>query len=181
MFNINEFEKEVLKFVSKHLDDDDVLHTLGVVNQVKSISKNENLSEKDTEILVLSAYFHDYTKRDGSIKEHHLTSAKLSEEYLKGRNYPYVLDVVSVIKTHSFPIKRFYDKDIENPKPSTKLQLLLIKADMLEQVVPSGISRIFIKNRKKNLSFDENLKDIKETVLEAEENLRWTEDMLLTI
>lgn len=181
MIHINEFEKNVLNFVSKHLSDDDVLHTLDVVNQVKSISKKENLSERDTEILVLSAYFHDYTKRDGSIKEHHLTSAKVSEEYLKGMNYPYVLDVVSVIKTHSFPIKRFHDKDIENPKPSTKLQLLLIEADMLEQLEPSGISRIFVKNIKKGISFDENLEDIKETVLEAEENLRWTKDMLQNI
>lgn len=181
MIHINRFEKEVLKFVSQHLNDGDLLHTLGVVNQVKSLLKKESLSERDTEILVLSAYFHDYTKRDGSVKEHHLTSAKVSEEYLKGKGYPYILDVVSVIKSHSFPIKRFHDKDIENPRPSTKLQLLLIKADMLEQLEPSGISRIFVKNMKKGLSFDENLKDIKETVLEAEENLKWTKDMLQNI
>jgi len=180
MIHINKVEKEVFKFISEHLSDNDLLHTLGVVNQIKSISE-ENMSGKDTEILILSAYFHDYTKRDGSIKKHHLTSATVAEEFLNSINYPYASEVSSVIKTHSFPIKRFHDSQTENPKPSTKLQLLLIKADMLEQLEPNGLSRIFVDNKKKGLSFDENLKDINETILEAEEILRWTQNMLQNI
>ncbi len=181
MFNIDGFEKDVFKYISEHLDDNDLLHTLGVVNQIKNILKDEDLSEQDIEILVLSAYFHDYTKRDGSIKMHHLTSAKVSEEFLKSKNYSYASEVSSIIKTHSFPIKRFHDSKIESPKPSTRLQLLLIKTDMLEQLEPNGICRVFVNNRKKGLSFDENMKDIKNTIIEANENLRWTENMLQNI
>lgn len=177
MFNLNDSEKEVLKHVSSHLNEDDLLHTLGVVNKVKKISKEENLSEEETEILVLAAYFHDSTKRD-SIKEHHLTSAAESKNYLNRKKYPYASEVAEIIKSHSFPIKRFHDDKIENPRPSTKLQLLLIKADMLAQLEIEGQSLMFVKNLKKGLSFDENLGDIKIAVADAEKNLKWAEEML---
>lgn len=171
---MNKFEKGILKFVSEHLNSNDLLHTLGVVDCAKRIAKREKLSEKDAEILIFAAYFHDYTKRDGSIKEHHLTSAKIAKEYLKEKGYPYFLEVAEVIKTHSYhKLKQFHEEDIENPKPTTLLQLLLIEADMLEQIEASGISRMFVKNLEKGMSFEDNMKDIEEAISEAKEILRW--------
>lgn len=181
MHSLNKFEEEVLELISIHLDEYDLLHTLGVVAQAKIISSLERLSKKDAEILVIAAYLHDYTKRDGPIQEHHLTSAKFAQNYLQEKKYPHINEVISVIKTHSFPIKRFHDKNIVNPKPTAKLQLLLIKADMLEQLEPAGFSRMFVKNVKKGLTFDKNMDDIKGSVLEAEEVLKWTEHMLQNI
>lgn len=178
MFYLNDLEKEVLQYISKHLNENDLLHTLGVVDQVKYISKKINLSDKETEILVLAAYFHDYTKRDGSVKEHHLTSAVIAEKYLDEKGYSRAGDVAAIIKTHSFPIKCFHDRNIENPKPSTKLHLLLIKADMIAQLEASGQSLMFVKNLKKKMSFNENLTDIKLAVAEAEDYLKWVEEML---
>ena len=175
---IDGFEKDILKFISKRLSSNDLLHTLGVVKCAKEIAKRDNLSKKESEILIFAAYFHDYKKRDGSIKEHHLTSAKIAKKYLKEKKYPYFLEVEEVIKTHSYPIKQFHDKNIEHPKPKNLLQLLLIKADMIEQIEVRGISRMFVKNLEKGLSFEDNLKDINKSVNEAKEILEWVEGMI---
>ena len=179
--NFAEIQDKIIKIISRHLDSNDLNHTLGVVQEVKRLIKEEKITKKESEILVLAAYLHDYTKRDGSIKKHHLTGSKFSAEILKQLSYPYFQEVSTVIITHSCLIRKFYDPEIFNQKPTTKLQLLLIKADMLEQVKLKGLIRIFLNNWKKGLDYIEHFRDIKQSYFESKQILKETSQKLIVI
>jgi len=62
-------------------------HTLRVVNNATIIAKEEGISEEETEMVVLAAWFHDLGYIDGPDK-HEKRSAKMAEEHLLKKGYP---------------------------------------------------------------------------------------------
>ncbi len=62
-------------------------HTVNVVNAVKEICAQENLTEDDIELLVLAAWFHDMGYDQGA-EEHEKRSAKYATQFLEGRAFP---------------------------------------------------------------------------------------------
>ncbi|TRW25138.1 HD domain-containing protein [Flavobacterium zepuense] len=62
-------------------------HTLRVVNNAAIIAKEEGISEEETEMVVLAAWFHDLGYIDGPEK-HEKRSAQMAEEHLLKKGYP---------------------------------------------------------------------------------------------
>ena len=86
---IAEAEKHIINLLSNSLSKDYLYHNLShtqrVVKSVEELAKGENISEEETENLLLAAWFHDagYTeKADG----HEAVSSKLVNDFLKSQN-----------------------------------------------------------------------------------------------
>jgi predicted metal-dependent HD superfamily phosphohydrolase len=77
-------------------------HTLSVVNSVKLMSKDLNLTDEENEQLLLAAWFHDTGYTEGC-QMHEESSSKMAQSFLKEKNYPDdgITKVVSLINaTH---------------------------------------------------------------------------------
>lgn len=61
-------------------------HTLRVVNNARLIAKAEGVSEQDTELLILAAWFHDVAYIDGPIN-HEERSGVIAGEFLKSNGF----------------------------------------------------------------------------------------------
>lgn len=62
-------------------------HTSEVADHVRKISKKMDLSEDDTEIVTLAAYFHDIGFIE-KVTNHEDIGAEIAEKFLKEKNYP---------------------------------------------------------------------------------------------
>ncbi|WP_296146596.1 Pycsar system effector family protein [uncultured Flavobacterium sp.] len=62
-------------------------HTLRVVNSVKILIENENVSPEDAELLLIASWFHDSGYVEGG-ENHEKRSAKIAEAFLKDNNFP---------------------------------------------------------------------------------------------
>ncbi len=88
---ILEIENYIFDYYKRNAPAENVYHNLthvkNVVELVKEIGKNTNVTDDEIEMLVISAWFHDI----GHIKTwkgHEEVSAELAKEYLSGKNYP---------------------------------------------------------------------------------------------
>jgi len=169
----SKIELELLKQISEHLNFNDLMHTLGVAEAARKLGRKYHLSQKDNEQLLLDAYLHDYSKREGDICTHHLTSAIAAKAILDNLGYENANYVSDDIRAHSFPIQFFRKEGIEFPKPASLIQLLLIMADLTEVTSAAGTARTFANNVARKLSFEDNLKDVDFTMIETKKNLEW--------
>jgi len=62
-------------------------HTLRVVNSVKVLIENENVSPEDAELLLIASWFHDAGYIEGG-ENHEKRSAKIAEAFLKDTTFP---------------------------------------------------------------------------------------------
>lgn len=62
-------------------------HTLRVVNSVKVLIENENISPEDAELLLVAAWLHDSGYIEGG-ENHEKRSASIAETFLKDNNFP---------------------------------------------------------------------------------------------
>ncbi|MBB6463281.1 Pycsar system effector family protein [Flammeovirga kamogawensis] len=88
MDNYNELVLLTKEYASKHITDlpfHNMTHTENVVRAVREIGEAENLSEKEIQLLEISAWFHDtgYTSEDCS--NHESCSASLSFDFLNNK------------------------------------------------------------------------------------------------
>ncbi len=120
--------KKVEIYVRKILEDNlsekycyhNILHTEEVINFCKKISKETNLSKKEEEILILSAWFHDtgFTK---TYKGHEEESQKIAQEFLTKENVDsfVVKSVLTCIESTKVP-----------QNPETEISKILCDADL---------------------------------------------------
>lgn len=97
-----------------------VQHTFNVVRGVRAIGKAEGLKEKDLEILILAAWFHD-TGHVIAYQGHELMSTKIARDFLKENDYPKtkISEVESCILATTMP---------QNPK--NHLEKIMCDADL---------------------------------------------------
>lgn len=62
-------------------------HTLRVVNSVKILIENENISPDDAELLLVASWFHDSGYIEGG-ENHEKRSSTIAEAFLKDNNFP---------------------------------------------------------------------------------------------
>jgi len=62
-------------------------HTLRVVNSVKILIENENISPDDAELLLVASWFHDSGYIEGG-ESHEKRSSTIAEAFLKDNNFP---------------------------------------------------------------------------------------------
>ncbi len=62
-------------------------HTLRVVNSVKILIENENVSPEDAELLLIASWFHDSGYVEGG-ENHEKRGATIAEAFLKDNNFP---------------------------------------------------------------------------------------------
>jgi predicted metal-dependent HD superfamily phosphohydrolase len=94
-------------------------HTQYVVKHIIEIAEGENLSEEDTEMVILAAWFHD-TGYVIDIKKHENHSIAIAKEFLDIENYP------------EEKSEKIYDTilgTIHNKKPSNYFQQIICDAD----------------------------------------------------
>ena len=95
-------------------------HTEDVVNAAYEIGQAENISEKDLEVLLLAAWFHDvgFIK---SIENHEESSKIIAANYLKKINYPedLIATICKIIDATKVP-----------QKPTTLLEKIICDADL---------------------------------------------------
>ena len=86
-----EVEAYAANFITEQVPDQyayhDVQHTINVVAAVKEIGEEINLSDREMDILVLAAWFHDMGYDKGSLN-HEERSARYAEEYLSRTSFP---------------------------------------------------------------------------------------------
>ena len=121
---INEVDGYVFDLFKEKLPDDYVYHnynhTYDVVQATQDIAEGVHLNDQDTELVLLSAWFHD----TGYIKQkegHELISAGIAKEYLEGKNYP--KDCIDIV------IECIKSTNI-NQKPNTLIEQVLRDADL---------------------------------------------------
>ena len=95
-------------------------HTHYVVEAAKEICEASELSEEDTEIILLAAWFHD-TGFSKTVEGHEEESANIATEFLAKQNYPSnkIEKVVGCIRATKMP---------QNPK--TELEKIMCDADV---------------------------------------------------
>ncbi|MES2485980.1 MAG: Pycsar system effector family protein [Bacteroidota bacterium] len=94
-------------------------HTLRVVHNTALIAKEEGISEEDTEMLVLAAWFHDLGYIDGD-KDHEKRSAHMAEKFLEKKDYPqHKIDAV----------KQLIEVTEMRVEPETHLEKIIKDAD----------------------------------------------------
>lgn len=107
----------------------DLNHTKQVVKNTKEIASNCDLTEKEMELIILAAWFHD----TGFIKkydDHESESAKIAEDFLVKNNYD---------RKNISIIKECISKTNINFTPKTKLEKILCEADLLYLSKPNFI------------------------------------------
>jgi putative nucleotidyltransferase with HDIG domain len=62
-------------------------HTLNVVENAEIIAVKSQLSEKDLEMVLISAYFHDVGNMETN-KQHEMLSCSIARKFLEKNNYP---------------------------------------------------------------------------------------------
>lgn len=95
-------------------------HTIGVVQGVLEIGRAEGLSEKELEIVLLAAWFHD-TGHVKTYAGHEAESCALAHEFLERKSYPaaQIEQVLNCIKATKMP-----------QSPQNHLEEVLCDADM---------------------------------------------------
>lgn len=87
---LSEVEKHVTSLLRNDLEHTFIYHNLGhtkrVVKSAQELIEGENIEEKDAEILLLAAWFHDVGYIN-VIDAHEEESVKLASAYLKDKNY----------------------------------------------------------------------------------------------
>lgn len=106
-------------------------HTQYVVSHIKEIAKSENLSEDDTEIVLLAGWFHD-TGYTIEVKKHEDYSIAIAKKILEAENYP------------DEKAQQVYNTilgTIHNQKPSTYLQEIICDADFAHLAASNYIEK----------------------------------------
>lgn len=95
-------------------------HTTEVVDAIKKISSKSELSEEDTEIVVLAGWFHDsgFTQRN---ENHEDASIEIAKNFLKENNYPEekIEKIINCINATRYP-----------QKPGNLLEEIICDADL---------------------------------------------------
>jgi predicted metal-dependent HD superfamily phosphohydrolase len=94
-------------------------HTLRVVNNTIVIAKEEGISDDDTQIAILAAWFHDLGYIEGD-KHHEKRSAEMAQKFLEKRGYPQekIAKVVRLIEVTEMQVE-----------PETHLEKIIKDAD----------------------------------------------------
>jgi len=115
-FIFESFKKELAPQIVYH----NFTHTEEVVNAAYEIGQAENISEKDLEVLLLAAWFHDvgFIK---SLENHEENSKEIAIAYLKEINYPedLIAKVCKIIDATKMP-----------QEPTTLLEKIICDADL---------------------------------------------------
>ena len=115
-FIFESFKKELAPQIVYH----NFTHTEEVVNAAYEIGQAENISEKDLEVLLLAAWFHDvgFIK---SLENHEENSKEIATAYLKEINYPedLIAKVCKIIDATKMP-----------QEPTTLLEKIICDADL---------------------------------------------------
>lgn len=95
-------------------------HTLQVVEAAYEIAVAENISEKDMEVLIIGAWFHDTGFTQG-YKKHEEKSKIIANEYLQGKGFDpeRINEVCAVIDATRMP-----------QKPKNKIEEIICDADL---------------------------------------------------
>lgn len=131
-------EEKILRYIISNLSANDIIHSLGVVAKAKHLARSEKLGENDTRILVYAAYLHDITKRKNK-DTHPATGGSAARALLSSHGFLSAGEVEKIIRCHH----EYGDIEKED---SPRLSLLLIKADMLEQLHAAGRARMIAQN-----------------------------------
>ena len=96
-------------------------HTLDVVDNVAEISQGLTLNDRELEIILLAAWFHD-TGYTISPREHEATSADIARKFLTREKYPSrdIQRIVGCIKATKVP-----------QRPKNTLEMIVCDADLL--------------------------------------------------
>ncbi len=117
-------EAYVTNFISEQVPKEyayhDVQHTLDVVAAVQEIGQSFELGDKEMEMLIISAWFHD-TGYDKGAMGHEQRSAKYAEDYLK--KYSYSPEQIKVIQACILATKMPH-------APETLLHRIICDADL---------------------------------------------------
>lgn len=94
-------------------------HTVGVVQAVTTIAKYQNVSDEDTEKLLIAAWFHDTGYIIGTEK-HEVSSIQIATDFLENQNcdYQFINDVSNLIMATAF-----------NIEPQNELEKIINDAD----------------------------------------------------
>lgn len=94
-FVSNLFERKLSNVYSYH----NLNHTIGVVNAVAALCKEERISSSDKEVLLISAWFHDTGYTNGG-KNHERLSTEIAADFLreKGKSEEYITQVSGLIQ-----------------------------------------------------------------------------------
>ena len=95
-------------------------HTKDVVSIVQDIAENSDIDEKDKELLLIAAWFHD-TGYQENISIHEEKSAEIAETYLKNINF--APDKISIVRNLILSTKM-------PQKPKTVLEEIICDADI---------------------------------------------------
>lgn len=140
MHDNNKYIKEVKLFVTdllyrlpKNLCYHNLSHTEEVVEASKVLALHSKLTNVETEILLISAWFHD-AGHGKTYFGHEIAGANLAKDFLMKINYPTVkiTQVISCILCTQYP-----------PKPQNKMQQILCDADMYHLTLNNYEERCF--------------------------------------
>ena len=122
---LNKAEKYVYQFYQKNNTEKlvyhDLVHTVDVVNSIEEIAAATELTDNETEIVLLAAWFHDlgYTR---SREKHEKASCEIAESFLSENNYP--SEKAGRVKSCIMATK-------PPQKPTGKLEEVICDADFL--------------------------------------------------
>ncbi len=122
---LNKAEKFVYRFYqdsnTEKLLYHDLVHTVDVVSSTQEIAAGTELTDDETEIVLLAAWFHDlgYTK---SRQDHEKASCEIAEAFLSENNYP---------SEKTAKVKSCIMTTIPSQLPENKLEEVVCDADFL--------------------------------------------------
>lgn len=181
--NGSEKKKELIEEFKKHNEI--------VLSYVEELTKQENITEEELEIINIAAIFHDSSKlgiktEEGKIKKvplvkHHIESAKIAEKILKElEEDPKIIDgVKDAILCHMGPIPGFmeeqkekWNKEYSNDqvqflRPEKITAKILYDADMLTLI--RQLKKIIVIRQNNAIFFEEDQKIANERRISIEE------------
>jgi len=95
-------------------------HTLNVVHNAEMIALKSKISDEETEIVLISAYFHDVGNMETS-KQHEMLSCSIARRFLEKENYPE--EKIQIIENIILATEI-------NREPTTLLEEIICDADL---------------------------------------------------
>jgi len=141
------------KKVSEDLIKQFVIHNEQVENFVKRFSMEEKFNDREMEIAVLAAIFHDVAKGWGDFLKHGEEGGALAEKTLldMGLSQGLARSVRLAIERHmgqdGYPskiAKETYGEDFEFPEYETKVGQMVYECDILTQLTGEGFEKILL-------------------------------------
>ena len=148
-----------------------IIHNNQVENFVIRFSKEENFNDKEKEIAILSAIFHDIAKGYGDFLKHGEVGGEMAEKILlkKGISKELAESVKLAIERHmgvqGYPTekaKKQYGKKFEFPEYATKVGQIVYECDILTQLTEEGFDKILLLRELDKEDFQEDKKKVEE-------------------